>query len=262
MTNKITFIIFSLILIQGCATSPLGRSQFTLMPESEMDQMGLQAFAQLKNKKPIERNRRVNIYVSCVANAITNEVDGEWEVVVFQDETPNAFALPSGKIGVHTGLLAVAENAHQLAAVLGHEVAHVIANHSNERVSQSFAVNQGINLLSVLASPQSAAGQTLVGLLGVGAEYGIIKPFGRTHETEADLLGLDLMAKAGFDPRQSVDLWLNMARASNGQQPPEFLSTHPSHDTRITGLTSRMPQAMELFEQARVQGKRPNCSAP
>lgn len=255
-------IILCLLAVQGCATSPLGRSQLTLMPESQMNQMGLQAFDQFKKGKPIEQSPTVNRYVHCVANAIIRNVGGDWEVVVFKDETPNAFALPSRKIGVHTGLLKVATNQDQLAAVLGHEVAHVLANHSNERVSQKFAVSQGLNLLGALASPQSGTGQTLMGLLGMGAQYGILLPFSRTHEAEADVVGLDLMAKAGFDPRQSVDLWMNMDRASKGQQPPEFASTHPSHTTRIDGLKRAMPDALGLYTQAKAAGRASDCGLP
>jgi predicted Zn-dependent protease len=155
-------------------------------------------------------------------------------------------------------LLLVAENQHQLATVLGHEVAHVLSNHSNERVSQKFAVDQGLGLITAIASPQSATGQTLMGLLGVGAEYGILLPYSRIHESEADILGLDLIAKAGFDPRESVNLWVNMGRAGRGQ-PPEFLSTHPSHSTRISELKAHMPVALNLQKRAVQQGRRPEC---
>ncbi|MGD8875104.1 MAG: M48 family metallopeptidase, partial [Gammaproteobacteria bacterium] len=188
----------------------------------------------------------------------TREVSGNWEVVVFNDSDANAFALPGGKIGVYTGLLKVAENQDQLATVIGHEVAHVLARHSNERVSQKFAVEQGLSLISAIANPQSGTGQTLMGLLGVGAQYGVLMPYSRIQESEADILGLDLMARAGFDPRESTRLWINMGRAGGGQ-PPEFLSTHPSHSTRISDLNAHMPVALQLQSRARQQGKRPVC---
>jgi len=196
--------------------------------------------------------------VQCVGNAITREVGGNWEIVVFKDDSANAFALPGGKIGVNTGLLKVAENQHQLATVIGHEVAHVQAHHSNERVSQKFAVDQGMSLLNAIASPQTGTGQALMGLLGVGAEYGILLPFSRVQESEADVLGLELMARAGFDPRESVKLWINMSRTNSGQ-PPEFLSTHPSDSSRISGLNARIPSALNLQSRARQQGKQPAC---
>jgi predicted Zn-dependent protease len=251
--------IIAATALTGCATTPTGRSQLVLMPESEMTQMGLQAFANIKQETPVEQNTTTNRYVDCVANAITSQVGGNWEVVVFEDDSANAFALPGGKIGVHTGLLSVAENQHQLATVLGHEVAHVLARHSNERVSQQFAVEQGLGLINALGNPQSATGQTLMGLLGVGAQYGILLPYSRVQESEADRLGLDLMARAGFDPSESVSLWENMGRAGRGQ-PPEFLSTHPSHSTRIRDLNARIPAALQLQRTAAQQGRRPSCA--
>jgi predicted Zn-dependent protease len=196
--------------------------------------------------------------VQCVGNAIIREVGGSWEIVVFRDDAANAFALPGRKIGVNTGLLKVAENQHQLATVIGHEVAHVLSQHANERVSQQFAVDQGLGLINAIASPRSVTGQTLMGLLGVGAQYGILMPYSRIQESEADLLGLDLMAKAGFNPQESIALWRNMGRAGGGQ-PPEFLSTHPSHSTRITDLKAHMPVALRLQQQARQRGRRPDC---
>jgi predicted Zn-dependent protease len=258
MRSRLTSLILIAALAGGCATSPTGRSQLVLMPESQMDQMGLQAFTNIKDETPVERNRTTNSYVQCVGKAITREVGGSWEIVVFQDDAANAFALPGRKIGVNTGLLKVAENQHQLATVLGHEVAHVLSQHANERVSQQFAVEQGLGLITAIASPQSATGQTLMGLLGVGAQYGILLPYSRVQESEADILGLDLMAKAGFDPRESVKLWVNMGKAGGGQ-PPEFLSTHPSDRTRISGLNAHMAVALNLQNKARQAGKQPAC---
>ena len=248
-----------LVLLGACTTSPTGRSQLAIMPDSQLDQMGLQAFDTLKTKKPPLTDNRINGYVHCVADAITRGVGGgAWEVAVFDDKTPNAFALPGGKIGVHSGLLNVAQNQHQLAAVIGHEVAHVIARHSNERVSQEFAVQSGMSLIQALGAPQSGMGQMLMGLLGAGAQVGILLPYSRLHESEADTIGLDYMAQAGFDPRQSIDLWVNMERAGSGQ-PIEFLSTHPSHSTRLQELNSHMPRAMQLRQQALAMGKNPQC---
>jgi predicted Zn-dependent protease len=251
-------VLINVLLLAGCATSPTGRSQLVLMPENEINQMGLQAFTTIKKETKVDHSTATNRYVQCVAQAITREVGGNWEVVVFNDSDANAFALPGGKIGVYTGMLKVAENQDQLATVIGHEVAHVLARHSNERVSQKFAVEQGLSLINAMANPQSGTGQTLMGLLGVGAQYGVLMPYSRIQESEADILGLDLMAKAGFDPRESTRLWVNMGRAGGGQ-PPEFLSTHPSHSTRISELNAHMPVALQLQSRARQQGKRPAC---
>lgn len=246
----------------ACATSPLGRRQLQLFPEAQMQQMGAQAFQEIRQQTPAADDPALQAYVECVAEAITAVVPADqappsWEVVVFRDDTANAFALPGGKIGVHTGLLDVAENQHQLATVVAHEVAHVLAGHSNERVSTSYATQGALGVLSILAG-QSAEKQRALALLGVGAQVGIVLPFSRTQESEADLLGLDLMARAGFDPRASVALWQNMARAG-GAQPPEFLSTHPSHASRIDDLRERLPRALDFYDRA--QG-RPRCQRP
>ena len=153
----------------------------------------------------------------------------------------------------------MARNQDQLATVLGHEVAHVLAEHGNERVSTAFAAQAGVDLVGKISGSATPTQQQLLGLLGLGAQVGVLLPFSRAQESEADSLGLDLMARAGFDPRESIQLWKNMSDAGGGQ-PPEFLSTHPSHGTRIEDLTARMPDARVLSEQARAQGRRPACS--
>jgi predicted Zn-dependent protease len=247
------------LLLSGCQTSPTGRKQLALVSDSQMEQMGVQAFTEMKAQQPVESNAAENRYVRCVANAVTGALPEkrEWEVVVFKDDTANAFALPGGKIGVHTGLLKVAKNQDQLATVIGHEVAHVLAEHSKERVSEQMATQGGLSLLgAVIGNPQDPRHGMIMGALGVGAQFGVLLPHSRDQESEADIMGLDLMAKAGFDPRQSIDLWKNMA-ASGGGQPPEFLSTHPSHGTRIKNLEERIPSALE---QRAKSGKKPNCS--
>jgi len=167
--------------------------------------------------------------------------------------------LPGGKIGVHTGILKVAVNQNQLATVLGHEVAHVLAKHGAERVSQSTLTQTGLDAVRVLSGEPTPVKNGIMAALGLGAQYGVLLPFGRTQESEADILGLDLMAKAGFDPRESVNLWVNMGKAG-GQQPPEWMSTHPSHDTRIADLEKRIPSAMALYQQAQAKGRKPQCS--
>lgn len=246
-------------LLIACATSPTGRSQFIFMPDTQINQMGLQAFDTLKRDKKLSYSSQYNQATTCIANAITQVVGGSWEVVVFEDNSPNAFALPGNKIGVHTGMLQLVDNQEQLAAVIGHEIGHVQAKHSNERVSQEMAMSQGLNILQAMTIPTSALGQLGFELLGVGAEYGVLKPYGRTQESEADIIGVDLMAKAGFDPRQSIGLWQKMEQATQGKQPVEFMSNHPSHATRIQNLEQHMPQAMGLFQQAQAMGKQPRC---
>lgn len=259
----LTWVLLCALLV-GCATSPTGRSQLKLLSDAEMARMGEAAYQDVKKQTPATADPKISGYVSCVADAITRHVNSRvrWEVTVFDSEQVNAFALPGGKIGVYTGLLGVAENQHQLAAVIGHEVAHVIADHGNARVSAQFATSAGLVAASVLAgagdSPQK---QELFALLGLGAQVGILLPYGRAQETEADILGLDYMARAGFDPRESVALWRRMGR-KGGAQPPEFLSTHPSHGTRIETLQEHMPDAMRRYEAARARGDDPQCGPP
>ncbi|NIR29849.1 MAG: M48 family metallopeptidase [Gammaproteobacteria bacterium] len=248
-------------LLVGCATSPTGRTQLKLLSDSEMAKMGEAAYLDIKKQTPASTDPKVTGYVSCVSDAITRQVDSRvrWEVTVFDSDEVNAFALPGGKIGVYKGLLGVAENQHQLAAVIGHEVGHVIADHGNARVSAQFATSAGLVVASVLAGAgESPQKQELFALLGLGAQVGILLPYGRAQETESDILGLDYMARAGFDPRESVALWRRMAEKGGGQ-PPEFLSTHPSHGTRIETLRKHIPEAVKRYEAARARGENPQC---
>ena len=254
-----------LVLVAACTTSPTGREQLVVLPDDQMNSMGRQQFKQIKQEKPVERNPAVNRYVRCVALAVARQAEddtgvSEWEVVVFKDDTANAFALPGGKIGVHTGLLGVAETPDQLAAVLGHEVGHVIARHGNERVSQALGVQLGLATASAAMGDSENRGLVL-GALGLGAQYGVLLPYGRTQESEADTIGQRLMAEAGFDPRAAVQLWRNMEQAG-GQSPPEFLSTHPSHSSRIRALQRGVDDALPLYRRAQNQGRSPDCPTP
>jgi len=272
--RKSRFLLLLLTLVMAlalasCATSPLGRTQLMLQSAPEMAQMGATAFAELKSTTPMSNDTAQINYVRCVADAITSVLTPEevvpvsvsqWEVVLFDEDSANAFALPGGKMGVHTGLLRVARNQSQLATVMGHEVAHVLAQHGNERVSQTALAQLGMNMVGVLAGADTPEKQEALAALGVPLlQVGVLMPFGRGQESEADEIGLYLMARAGFDPRESIPLWQNMGRASAGQAPPEFLSTHPSHATRIERLQAAMPKALELQQQALASGRRPNC---
>lgn len=255
--------VLAAALAIACGTSPTGRQRLVIFSDTQMNQMGATAFTELKKGTPISSDGRVRGYIRCVAQAVTREVRMQgapqtWEVEIFEDGSANAFALPGGKIGVHTGLLKVAVNQDQLATVIGHEIAHVLAGHSNERASTTLATQGALEALNVLSGPASAAKNRTLAVLGVGAQVGVLLPFSRAQESEADILGLDLMARAGFDPRQGPALWENMAKL--GGSPPELLSTHPSSGTRIASLRERVKIAQPLYDQARGQGKRPTCS--
>jgi predicted Zn-dependent protease len=255
MFKKLLFAVAISSILTACAISPTGRNQLIFMPDAQMTQMGLQAFDQLKKEKPISSDGQFNQTAQCIVTELTHGLGQNWEVVVFDDNTLNAFALPGAKIGVHTGMMELVDNQDQLAAVLGHEVGHVMARHSNERASQETLVQQGMGMIQ-----QTELGQNplIMGGFGLGAKYGVLMPYSRTHESEADMIGVDLMAKVGFNPEDSVKLWQKMAQAAQNQ-PMEFMSTHPAHATRIQQLQEHMPKALALFKQAQAAGKIPKC---
>lgn len=252
----------TLLILTSCAThqSPTGRGQTLLFSSQQMDKMGAESFAEMKKQQSLSKNKKLNQYVVCVADRITSVLPGQqpkWEVVLFESEQVNAFALPGGHIGVYTGLLKVATNQDQLATVLGHEVAHVLANHSNEQVSRAQMTGVGMQLADVALNAGGVSNKDLyMSALGLGAQVGFILPYGREQESEADLMGIELMARAGFDPRQSISLWQNMAKAG-GDQGPELLSTHPSHGRRIADLQLMQTKVMPLYESSLLRGKNP-----
>ncbi len=235
-----------LTTLASCTTAPeTGRSQFILISEAQGLQLGADAYRQIKSQKKISRDRRYTEPVVRVGSriaAISPRPNYKWEFTVFEDETPNAFALPGGKVGVHTGLFKVAKNDAQLATVLAHEVAHAIARHGEERMSSQMAVGVGVGVAG-------AATGINPNVLAQAATLGVVLPFSRTQESEADAIGLRYMARAGFDPRQSIPLWQNFAKYG-GDRPPEFLSTHPSPGSRIQNLQRLMPQALEEYNKS------------
>jgi len=267
---RIAVLVLALSLFAtACSTTMTGRRQLTLVPADKMDAMGIAAFASLKQQGEINQDPGVNEYVKCVVVAILEVVpreygpdDGRWEVLVFDDPTPNAFALPGGKIGVHTGMLDVATTPGQLAAVLGHEVSHVLLRHGNERMSHSILADSAMSTASAAAGAAAPEYQDLiVGGLGVGAQFGVLLPFSRKHESEADEVGQIFMAEAGFYPAEAITLWQTMAQMS-GQGPAQWKSTHPSDETRIERLHANLPRAMQEYEKARAAGKSPQCAPP
>ena len=271
-SHRLLSVIVAALAISstGCETNPYtGRSQLlTTSLEQEM-QMGAQAYqAQVvndpkvvKSQNPAEVDpvRRVAKRIIEVARKskyaeIANQF--QWEVVIIKDDhTLNAFALPGGKIAVYTGLFPVARNEAGLAAVMGHEVVHALARHGGERMSQAQATNATLQLVNIAltGTTNSAAAQLAMAALGMGAKVGVLLPFSRKHESEADYIGMLLAAEAGYDPQESVRVWQRMEQMSSGST-SEFLSTHPSHGTRIKDLQAAMPEALTLYGQSAKVG--------
>ena len=242
------------VAVVACATSPTGRSQLRLISEAQLNQMGSAAFTEMKQELPATQSASTRRYVECVTNNILPFIPGQidWEVQTFESDQVNAFALPGGKIGVYTGLLKVAKNQDQLAAVIGHEIAHVIAGHSGARVSNQMATQFCV---AIFPAATGMGGD----LIGAGANMLLVLPNSRGDESESDILGMRYMAEAGFNPSAAVQLWQNMAAEAGGRSPAEFTSTHPSHDTRIRDLNAELANSMPIYERARSAGRQPNC---
>lgn len=223
--------------LSGCETNDaLGRSQLILFDESSLEQSALTAWQEQLKTAKISNDAQMNARVRAVGARIVTAAgmgDRQWEYVVFQDDQPNAFVIPGNKVGVNSGLFKVVKNDDQLAAVLGHETGHVIARHAAERASQQAATAIGLQVATSATSGKVQ--QAVANYGGLGAQVGILLPYSRQHESEADRIGVDLMVKAGYKASEAIVLWQNMM-AQGKNAPPEFLSTHPSDQTRINDL--------------------------
>ena len=250
ITKCLTIGVSLSIFLAGCVLPLVSEREISIQADDQFDQM--------REEMSISTDVYVRSYVGCVADSIIATLeppysDLDWDVEVFDDDLVNAFAMPGGKIGVFTGILKVAKNQDQLGAVLGHEVAHVTEQHSVERANQALTTQFG-----AVAASAVLGGGVAGDVVQMGAQLGILLPYGRRQESEADVVGLDYMADAGFDPRASVQLWKNMAENNKGA-PPEFLSTHPSSDSRIQDLVKRLPASLVRYNEAKAAGKEPGC---
>jgi predicted Zn-dependent protease len=260
--------VASASLLVGCAANSAGSGEDLWASRTDMEVESAKQFAEMKASMPLITDREMIDYIACVANAVVSVLeppysDYEWEMAIFEVDAVNAFAMPGGKIGVMSGILKAAQNQNQLAAVIGHEIAHVTLEHSDERASRGKLSNVGIQVAAVLlGGGNSGATYTAYEALNQGAAFGIMLPFGRKQESEADVIGLQFMAKAGFDPRQAVPLWQNMTEQSGGKEPAEFTSTHPSSERRIEDLISQWSDTLPLYNAALEAGRQPNCIAP
>ena len=259
------FICSSLLL--SCSTVPVtGRKQLDFVPDSTMLPLSFQQYDEFlksnklsSNKEKSEEVKRVGLRIQKAVEQYFAEQDMsdqlrgyEWEFNLVESPEVNAWCLPGGKVVVYEGILPIARDDAGLAVVMGHEIGHAVARHGNERMSQGLAVQMGGIALSTALSQQPAQTQQLwMSVFGLGAQYGVMLPYSRVQENEADHLGLIFMAMAGYDPNSAVSFWQRMAQESGGQKPPEFLSTHPSSETRIQNIKNLIPEVMPYYEKAR-----------
>ncbi|HEV8440845.1 MAG TPA: M48 family metallopeptidase [Methylomirabilota bacterium] len=249
---RLASVLLAVALLAGCETVPVtGRSQLNLISPAQEAEMGLQAYQGILKKAKLSTDPAANALVKRVGTRIagaTGRGDLPWEFNVIDDaQTVNAFALPGGKVAVYTGILPITRDENGLAVVLGHEVSHVMARHSAERVSDQLLVQLGAAAIGTAFGLSAEVTQAGANILASG----LLLPWGRRQESEADHLGLVYMAKAGYDPRAARDLWIRMAEASKGRsRPPEFLSTHPSEETRVQQIEGWLPEALRYYRPA------------
>ncbi|MET0288522.1 MAG: M48 family metallopeptidase [Pseudoxanthomonas sp.] len=256
-------LLVSALFAAGCATttSSTGRRQYVGgVSQQELDQLGAKAFAETKQTEKLSQDAKQNAYVRCVVNDLVAQLPAQqrsvaWETALFQNDEPNAFALPGGKVGVYTGIFSVAKTQDQLAAVLAHEIGHVVERHHEERITRQMGASGAVQLLGTLAGDY---GQLAAQGGSALAQTGFLLPGSRAQESEADVVGQRLMAQAGFDPGQAVNLWQNMISAG-GNRPPQWLSTHPDPSSRIRELQSRAASLEPVYAQAKSAGRNPRC---
>jgi len=248
-------LLLLVLLAAGCQTNPdTGRRQLLLLSEDEEIQLGVQAYAEVGKEAKFTEDPRFTTPLRRVGNAIAekaNRPDYKWEFRVIDDtQTVNAWCMPGGKIAFYTGIYPILQDEAGMAIVMGHEVSHALLRHGGERISQNILAQAGISAVELL-SGSSSYGQLTAAALGIG----VLLPFSRKHETEADHFGLLLAAKAGYEPEAAIGIWERMSALGGGSRPPEFLSTHPNPENRIENMKKWMPEARALYEQSE---KRPN----
>ncbi len=258
-------ILLSAFIFQACTVVPLtGRKQLNLMPESEMISMSLTSYTDFMKANPPSADKKntqivkevgTNISVAVIKyfadNNLSDRLTGyQWEFnLVKNDSVPNAWCMPGGKVVVYSGILPYTKDAGGLAVVVSHEIAHAVARHGNERMSQEMLAQMGGMALNVAIKEKPDQTKAIFnGAYGLGAQYGIMLPYSRDHELEADKLGLIFMAMAGYNPESAITFWERMS-SIGGQKPPEFMSTHPSDATRINKIKAALPEAMKYYNK-------------
>jgi predicted Zn-dependent protease len=262
--STLAVVIFALV-IASCSSVPVtGRKQFNIIPESQMLSMSFSQYTDFLKTNKVSTNQEQTALVRRVGERIQHAVerymseknlsdkikDYKWEFNLVENKEVNAWCMPGGKVVVYTGILPVTQDETGLAVVLGHEIAHAIAEHGGERMSQGLVAQfGGMALEEALKNKTEATKNLWMSAYGVGAQYGALLPYSRLQESEADHMGLIFMAMAGYDPQQAVTFWGRMSQQAGGQAPPEILSTHPADETRIADLKKLMPEAMQYYQK-------------
>ena len=263
--NRLIILTLFLLFLGNCATVPLtGRKQLSIIPESEVESLSFDSYKQVLKDNKLSTNAEWTAMVkNCGAriqkavetymaeHKLQNRLDGfKWEFNLLESSTVNAFCMPGGKVAFYTGIMPICKDENGVAVVMGHEVAHAIANHGGERMSQGLIQQMGGMALAVALKEKPESTQQLaLAAYGAGSTVFGILPYSRLHESEADKLGLIFMAMAGYDPHEAPKFWERMASMNKGSKPPEFLSTHPADQTRINNLNKEMPEAMKYYKK-------------
>lgn len=263
--NKILLLLVIILFAYGCATVPVtGRKQLSLISNSELLPMSYTNYEGVldsanisSNKQQADMVKRVGVKIQHAVESYmaqinaSSHLDGyDWEFNLIDEDIANAWCMPGGKVAFYTGIIPICKDETGIAVVMGHEVAHAIANHGAERMSQGLVQQMGGAALDVALADKPNETRALFGMAyGVASNYGAVLPFSRLHESEADKMGLIFMAMAGYDPREAPGFWERMAKNSGGGAPPEFMSTHPAHETRIKDLNEQIPEAMKYYKK-------------
>ncbi|MDR4508475.1 MAG: M48 family metallopeptidase [Candidatus Brocadiaceae bacterium] len=264
LKNRFWLFFCMFLILTSCSTVPItGRRQLNIVPDSTMLSLSVQQYDEFLKANEVSANYEQTQMVRRVGKRIqeavvqyyaeknmSSELDNyQWEVNLIESEEVNAWAMPGGKVVVYTGILKVTGDEAGLAVVMGHEIAHAIAKHGSERMSQGLIAQMGgVTLSTALKTQPERTQQLAMQAFGIGAQLGAILPYSRLQESEADHLGLIFMAMAGYDPNKAVEFWERMAQAKGGQAPPEFMSTHPSDRTRIRKIKELLPEAMQYYK--------------
>jgi predicted Zn-dependent protease len=239
------------LLATGCAGSDETGLGIDLVSQEQVQQMGVESWQRIRDETPASDDQAAQQTANRVAGKLLEAAGADpadWEVVVFQGDEANAFALPGGKIGIYEGMLQATQNDAQLAAVVGHEIGHLQADHPQERISSEVATQGAVQLVSAALQVGNVGyANAIAGALGAGAQYGVLLPYSRNQELEADRVGLQLMAQAGYDPREALAFWQEMQQQGGGEL-PAFVSTHPGAGDRIEQLEELMPAALETYQ--------------